>query len=80
MGDLTIHGMDARLATLLSSQAGREGMTPEQLALKIISDHVEASRTAMGREMDRLRESTRGRITVDPVDIIRADRDADWQQ
>lgn len=80
MGDLTIRGMDARVATLLSAQAGREGTTPEQLALRIISDHLGASRTLMAREMDRLREATRGRIAVDPVDIIRADRDADWQQ
>lgn len=80
MGDLTIRGIDARVATLLSAQADREGTTPEQLALKIISDHVEASRTRMARDMNRLREATRGRIPVDPVDIIRADRDADWQQ
>jgi hypothetical protein len=77
MGDLTIRGMDPAIAKLLVAEADREGKTPEQLALEIISGHVESSRTAIAEQMDRLRQATRGRVLVDPVDLIRQDRDGD---
>jgi hypothetical protein len=77
VGDLTIRGMDPKISELLSLEADREGKTPEQLALEIIADHVQASRSVLARKMDRLRETTTGRVTIDPVDLIRSDRDGD---
>mgnify|MGYP000951872705 CR=1 FL=1 len=77
MGDLTIRGMDPALARLLVAEADREGKTPEALALEIISDRMEGSRTAIAERMETLRRSTRGKPIIDPVDLIRQDRDGD---
>lgn len=77
MGNLTIRGMNPKISELLSLEAGREGKTPEQLALEIIADHVQASRSLLARKMDKLRATTKGRVTIDPVDLIRSDRDGD---
>lgn len=79
MGDLTIRGMDPALAKLLVAEADREGKTPEALALEIISGHMEGSRTAIAERMETLRRSTRGKPVVDPVDLIRQDRDGNRQ-
>lgn len=76
MAQILVRDIDDETARRLTEKARAEGKSVEETVRGLIADYVRTPDQAW-RTLDRIRESTRGKDVVDPVAIIRNDRDTD---
>lgn len=77
MGQLLITGIDEKVTRNLTDRARREGKTVEELAREVIVRNFDPERDRLSRRLDAIRRTTAGKEIVDPVGIVRRDRDRD---
>jgi hypothetical protein len=76
MGDLAFD-VDDKIISRLEAMAQREGKTLEQLAREILTEAAARQKEEFLRGLDEIRSKTVGKKAVDPVTLIRHDRDTD---
>ncbi len=76
MPQLLVRDVPRDIVDELKHRAARNGRSAEAEHRAILEDTLKPGREDFWERAAKLREATRGRITGDSTDIIRADRDS----
>jgi plasmid stability protein len=77
MAQFLVRDIDEAVSRRFVERARREGKSAEELARELITRHANETRERAARRLEEIRLSTVGTTTIDPVELIRADRDGD---
>ncbi|HEX3882935.1 MAG TPA: hypothetical protein VHW66_09775 [Stellaceae bacterium] len=75
MAQLLVRGLSEEIVENLKRRAAEHGRSAEAEHRSILEDTLSSKRSGFWERAAKLREETRGRITVDSTDLIRQDRD-----
>ncbi len=75
MGQILVRNLEDAVIERLKARARMANQSLEQQVRDILREAARPSREALLAEMDRIRATTRGRITVDSTDVIREERE-----
>jgi plasmid stability protein len=79
LAQITISDLDETTSRRFAVIAQSEGKSAEDLAREIISRYADVRREEAIRVLDEIRKTTIGKTVLDPVRIIREDRDRDHE-
>lgn len=77
MAQMLVRHIDEKVAERFKAKAKAEGKSAEQAMRELMTRSVEKSVDERLAALDAIRATTAGKPVVDPVAIIRADRDSD---
>ena len=75
MGQILVRNLDDDVIERLKQRAKLANLSLEQQVRDILREAAKPDRQALLAEMDRIRATTRGRVTRDSTDVIREERD-----
>ncbi|BBK33351.1 hypothetical protein EDC65_5506 [Stella humosa] len=75
MGQILVRNLDDLVIERLKHRARLANLSLEQQVREILQEAARPNREQLLAEMDRIRATTRGRITVDSTDVIREERE-----
>ena len=78
MAQMIVRNLDDAVAERFKAKARASGKSAEQLLRELIESAAAPDVTEILRDLDAVRETTRGRPVVDPVESIRQDRDSGY--
>lgn len=77
MAQMLVRNIDEKIAERFKAKAKAEGKSAEQAMRELMTRSVEKSVDERLAALDAIRATTVGKPVVDPVAVIRADRDTD---
>lgn len=77
MKQMIVRNINEEVAERFKAKAQSEGKSAEQALRDLIASYAKPSKEEALRLMDRIRSKTVGKDTLDPVKLIREDRDTD---
>lgn len=77
MAQILVRDIDDETARRLTEKARAEGKSAEETVRGLIADYVRREGEEFWAVADRIRKSTVGKGVIDPVQVIREDRDTD---
>jgi len=77
MKQMIVRNIDDDTAERFKARAKAAGKSAEQALRELIADYAKPAKEEALRLMDRIRAKTAGKETLDPVELIRRDRDTD---
>jgi plasmid stability protein len=77
MAQMVVRNIDDEVARRFKAKAKAGGKSAEQVVRDLMAEHVKPTTEDLISELDAIRETTKGKRAIDPVEIIRRDREND---
>lgn len=77
MAQMLARNIQDDVAERFKARAKAEGKSAEQVLRELIANYAERSIEERLKNLDAIRETTKGKSVLDPVALIRQDRDSD---
>jgi len=78
MAQMIVRNIDEDVAARFKAKARAAGKSAEQLLRELVEKEAQANVEEILRDLDAIRETTKGKPVVDPVKSIREDRDTGY--